>query len=91
MRALPIDAQESGFFLHWTIKEACGKHDGLGLHAEIARRQTAHECSPEAAQVITWQGADRCLALAIEPGSRVEPEGWPESVSNRYWRIEESD
>ena len=91
LRTLPMEALESGFFLHWTIKEACGKRDGLGLRAEIARRQIAHECPRDQAQVITWQGSDRCLAAAIETGSNVEIEGWPAPASARYWRIEASD
>ena len=88
LQDLPEEALEAAFHLHWTIKEAWGKRDGQGLRADVARRQTAWECAPEAAQVITWQSTGRCLALACGTASSAQLEGWNDAPAARHWRID---
>ncbi len=88
LQALPKHALEAAFHLHWTIKEACGKRDGQGLRADFARRQTAWECAPEVAQVVTWQSAGRCLALSCDTASSAQLEGWNDAPAARHWRID---
>jgi 4'-phosphopantetheinyl transferase len=85
---LPESERQELFYRYWTLKEACGKRDGTGLHLSQAMAQRAHECDERDAIAITWQSAGQCLALVGVRGMRTNALGIPVTARQRFWRFD---
>ena len=81
------DAQRSGVFhVLWTLKEAHGKRSGEGLLPERSRRVTTLASDPSRAEACSWPLGEGALAIASEPGLRIELVDGDALGEPAYWR-----
>jgi len=86
--ALPESERQQLFYQYWTLKEASGKRNGIGLHLPQARAQCARACDEDEAIAITWQFDGLCVALMGERDMRANTLGIPVTAQQRFWRID---
>ena len=89
--AVPEEARSQAFHVMWTLKEARGKRLGEGLLPGRARRVTASPSDKENADASSWEIDTGALALAIQPGARVEVIGGEVLNAPAWWRYRERD
>lgn len=81
----------AAFHRLWTLKEARGKRLGEGLLPGRSRLVTASPSAAENADAISWELGAGALALAIEPGVRVDVIGGEALNAATWWRYREND
>ena len=79
----------AAFHRLWTLKEARGKRSGTGLLPGQSRRVTSLPSDPDSAEATSWCFGEGALALAVDPGSRVEIVGGEGLLAPAYWRYRE--
>lgn len=81
------EAERSGVFhVLWTLKEARGKRSGEGLLPERSRRVTSLASDPSHAEAYSWPLGEGALAIAGEPGLRIEVVDGDALGEPAYWR-----
>ena len=93
--ALDATQRATAFHQLWTLKEARGKRIGEGFLPEQSRKLTATAASAEQAEAISWAFQEGSLALAFDPGSRIDAmriefANEPEPAGRTYWDFRQS-
>lgn len=81
------ERRSDAFYRLWSLKEAQGKREGLGLRPEIARTLAAGECDRAIAEAITWSVPDGSLALCGPVACDVELGSALPLGIRRFWRF----
>lgn len=82
-------ARADVFHVLWALKEARGKRGGEGLQPRAARGFSACSCVQAQAEAVSWGFGNGALALALQPGTRVELDAAAIGETLRaplYWR-----
>jgi 4'-phosphopantetheinyl transferase len=87
LRRLPEGERQAMFLRHWTLREAIGKRDGVGLRPASDETSRVHECDASQANAITWQSDVYCLALAGASDMRTATQGIADGARQLFWRF----
>ena len=87
LRSSPTDERRALFHRYWTLTEASGKRDGVGLQPRSNPALPIRECNASEADAITWQSEDYCLALVGEMRMLIDAQGVSAVAQQRFWRI----
>ena len=79
----------AAFHRMWTLKEARGKRSGTGLLPGESRRVTSLPSDADAAEATNWSFGEGALALAVDPGTRIDIVGGEGLLAPAHWRYRE--
>lgn len=86
LSTLPDQEKQSVFYRLWTLKEARGKRDGVGIRPKEAKYWNYIDSTEANADAVTRQSEAMYMAIVGCIGLHTTIDGWPGTETPRYWR-----